>query len=225
MKVINRSISFICVVALLFSFSLYADDKIISTKEESKNVKRIALTFDDGPHPRYTPQILAVLEEYGIKATFFVIGVNVKNYYESYKNIIDSGCEIGNHTYSHVNLNLVDGDEIRDEILMCDDAIAQKEDHKILRPPQGACNEEVKKIAVDLNYDLVFWTIDTMDWAHTGTKEIIDTVLSNASDGDIILMHDYVSGNSHACEALRVIIPELQARGFEFVTVSELKSS
>ena len=214
-----------CVGVLMFSFctSVYGEDTHPSLEPtNSEKTKQIALTFDDGPHPRFTPQILEVLNEYGIKATFFVIGVNVQNYYESYEKIIESGCEIGNHTYSHANLNFVDSEKIRDEILLCADAIAGGDADRILRPPQGACNTEVKRIAEELDYDLVFWTIDTMDWAHTGTKEIIDTVLSNASDGDIILMHDYVSGKSHACEALRVIIPELLSRGFEFVTVSEM---
>ena len=216
-----------CLTVLTFAFcvSSYANNTLPSTEYgNDKKTKRIALTFDDGPHPRFTPQILEVLGEYGIRATFFVIGVNVQNYYESYQKIIDSGCEIGNHTYSHVNLNFADSKEIRDEILLCADAIAGRDGDRLLRPPQGACNTEVKRIASELQYDLVFWTIDTMDWAHTGTKEIIDTVLSNASDGDIVLMHDYVSGKSHACEALRVIIPELLSRGFEFVTVSEMMS-
>ena len=226
MSMLKRLLSFLTVILLIVSFvssNVSADDNELIKGENEK--KRIALTFDDGPHPRFTGQILDILDEYGVKATFFVIGVNVQNYYESYLKILESGCEIGNHTYSHTNLSSITEEKIRDEILMCADAISSNTgagSTKLLRPPQGACNSDVKKIAGQLDYDLVFWTIDTMDWAHTPTDAIIDKILREASDGDIILMHDYVSGKCSAPEVLRVIIPALIERGFEFVTVSEM---
>ena len=80
--------------------------------KNSQNAKRVALTFDDGPHPRYTEQILKILEEYGVTATFFVIGVNVENYPDSLDKIVESGCEIGNHTYSHVRIDKMSEEEL-----------------------------------------------------------------------------------------------------------------
>ena len=209
-----------------FSRSAYAanaESKVFSYNRQKSNM--IALTFDDGPHPRYTPMILNILEEYGITATFFVIGVNAVNYPAAMKRLVDSDCEIGNHTFTH---NLIDKNKsvCLDEIKRCEEMII---DHinpnaKLLRPPQGKISAHTISAANDLDYNIILWSIDTLDWDHNSPQNIANTVLSSVKGGDIILMHDYVSGGSPTCEALRIFIPQLLEKGYEFVTVSELIS-
>ncbi len=226
----NRTLAVICVIiGIIFfaSFPCYGADVNVYYRCESKsNAKKIALTFDDGPHPRITPKILSILDEYGIgdKATFFIIGQNAQNYPDAMRLIVDSGCEIGNHTFSHKNLRTMNSYEIEREFYRCRQTL---EDNfsvspRLLRPPEGYCSDVLYNVGEGLESDIVLWSIDTLDWAHTSAEVIVKNVLSNAKGGDIILMHDYVSGKNGTCEALRVIIPELQKRGFEFVKVSEL---
>jgi len=185
---------------------------------------KIALTFDDGPHPRYTKEILAILEEYHVTATFFIIGVNAENYPTDLQRIADAGCEIGNHTYSHFHINKLSEPELREEILKCEDTLFRLcgiRPH-VFRPPEGRMNDQLKEILSQMEYHAVLWSIDTMDWAMTPSREICKNVHAKIGNGDIILMHDYVSGGNTTCQALRRLIPELLSRGYEFVTVSEL---
>lgn len=188
--------------------------------------KRIALTFDDGPHPRITREIISILREYKVTATFFVIGQNADNYPETMKLLAESGYEIGNHTYSHRNLKKMSEAEIEAEFKKCSEALLRfGVKPTVMRPPEGFFTDEVVKVSRTMQYDIILWSIDTRDWAHTPADDIVKSVLDNVKGGDIILMHDYLSGYGGTCEALHVIIPELQRRGFEFVTVSELISA
>ena len=187
-------------------------------------VGKVALTFDDGPHPRYTHAILEVLREYGVRATFFVIGVNVENYPAAFEEIVESGCEIGNHTYTHKNVTAMSDEDIERELDMTEEAIIKRTSQRptLFRPPQGAYDARVERIAEEREYDIILWSIDTLDWAHTPPDKISASVVSALDKGDIILMHDYTSHGNSACEALRVIIPRLLSLGYEFVTVSDL---
>ena len=188
------------------------------------NGKKIALTFDDGPHPRHTPEILDILDEYGIKATFFVIGVNVTNYPDALQETIKRGHEIGNHTYSHPHLCGADFNTLKNEIDKCESAISLLADYKpkLFRPPEGWIDNDVKTISAQYDYKVILWNIDTLDWAHTSPDKIVKNVTENVKPGDIILMHDYIGKNSPTAEALRGFIPILIERGYQFVVVSEL---
>ncbi len=190
----------------------------------SSHKGKIALTFDDGPHPRYTEKILHILEEYGITATFFVIGVNAENYPDALQLILDSGCEIGNHTYSHAHINQLEPDQIKQQILKCQDILYEKTGIRpcVFRPPEGVVPKCLNGIMEETDYNVVLWSIDTLDWAMNPSENISKTVLKNLQGGDIILMHDYVSGGNTTCDALRIMIPQILAKGYEFVTVSEL---
>ncbi len=186
--------------------------------------KKIALTFDDGPHPKITPKILDILNKYSVKATFFVIGVNVKNYPKQIESILEQGHEIGNHTYSHKILKSMPKGEIEKEIFDAQRQISLICDYKptLIRPPCGLYDESLEIIAKGLESKIVLWAIDTHDWAHTSTSNMVKNVLKNIKDGDIILFHDYVSGEYNTPSALEILIPILLERGYEFVTVSEL---
>lgn len=188
---------------------------------------KIALTFDDGPHPKYTSQILDILEQYGVRATFFVVGENVSYYPEAAREIVQRGHEIGNHTYTHPRAVRMSTQDLRRELKACEDVIQSVTDSspKLFRPPEGSWNMKVLEIAREMDYPIILWDVDTLDWAHTPAAQITSYVLENTKGGNIILMHDYQSGGCETMQALKMFIPELLSRGFSFVTVSELLGS
>ncbi|MBR3715065.1 MAG: polysaccharide deacetylase family protein [Clostridia bacterium] len=200
------------------AFSLYADERV------SCDEKLIALTFDDGPHKKYTSEILDILDEYSIKATFFVVGLCAEKYPEIIAREIASGHEIGNHTYSHIHLRNANGEQIAGEIDKTEQLLMENNGYSttLFRPPEGVCNDTVRAVAKNMNYSLVLWTVDTKDWVPSSCESIVNSVLSSVDGGEIILMHDYVVGKSNTPDALRIIIPKLIEEGYKFVTVSEL---
>ncbi len=213
--------SILCMMLAAGSGRVMGADVVYSWKNNQKN---IALTFDDGPHPRLTKEILDILDEYGIKATFFVIGQNVEYYGDVLEEVAASGHEIGNHTFSHRNLRNLTPDDLREEICQTEDDVFRHSEYRtrLLRPPEGFFTEHVCRLAEELDYTVVCWSVDTRDWAHTPVPDIVENIVTNVEAGDIILFHDYVSGISPTPEALRAVIPILLADGYRFVTVSEL---
>lgn len=216
----------ICVTAQSASVRATVGEEGKSTYSSHENEgQKIAITFDDGPHPRYTEIILDILKEHNVKATFFLIGENAEKYPELLARMLREGHEIGNHTYLHANLQKTPSDQIREQILDAEQVILELTDHrtKILRPPGGLYDQKVCDTARSLDYEVILWTIDTLDWAHTPADEIVEKVENNIKCGDIILCHDFIGGGSTPTpDALRRILPDLLSRGFEFVTVSEL---
>ncbi len=199
---------------------------LCSFKSASGDVKKklVALTFDDGPHAKHTEEILDTLENYGIKATFFVVGTNAERFPELVKRISECGHEIGNHTYSHPNMKSISHDELTRELSKNDELLFSITGihTSLFRPPCGEISDSVSSIAEDGAYKLVLWDIDTRDWEHTSKKTIVDKVTKNVKPGAIILMHDFIGGETHTPEALSEIIDALISDGYEFVTVSEL---
>ena len=185
--------------------------------------KQIALTFDDGPHPSQTHRILDILDRYGVKATFFMIGVNVENYPDAAKEVVERGHEIGNHTYSHSHLNRLGTGVLSSELEKCQLILENTcacRTH-LFRPPEGYLSDGVFECAEQGEYSLILWSIDTRDWEIKNAQQIAQTVLSNVKAGDIVLMHDYVA-KSKTPEALEILLPKLLALGYEPVTVSQL---
>lgn len=206
-----------------------AEESLITEKSvyssHANESKKIAITFDDGPHPRYTAMILDILAQYNAHATFFLIGDNAKRYPELLARIQREGHEIGNHTYLHANLQKNTPQTIRQQILEAERTILEITDQrtKLLRPPGGLYDEQVCDTAHALDYDVILWTIDTKDWSHPTVDEIVEKVENNIKSGDIILCHDFIGGGSTPTpDALRRILPDLLREGYEFVTVSEL---
>lgn len=186
--------------------------------------KKIALTFDDGPHPRYTDAILKILAENDIKATFFEIGVNIKQYSNTTRHVIAAGHEIGNHTYTHTTMKHLSGQELKEEIAQTDRLLKELGYGPValFRPPQGICTDVLFDVMSSTGKRAILWNIDTLDWAHRSSDEIVREIEKYVSGGDIILFHDYISGENTTIPAIKKLIPALKARGYQFVTVSEL---
>lgn len=207
-----------------------SDTKIKSNKDENiaskKYLKRtidpkkpmIALTFDDGPHYKYTNKILDYLEKYNGAATFFVLGSSAEKNKKIIKRIAESGNEIGNHTYDHKQLTKLSGKEITDEITKTANILEGITGIKpnLLRPTYGSVNDNVKLYS---DAPLILWSIDTLDWKSRNKKKVVNAALKKARDGDIILMHDIYETTAMAAE---VIIKELSSRGYQLVTINEL---
>lgn len=185
---------------------------------EEDVAKKIVLTFDDGPHPRYTEQLLDGLKERNVVATFFVTGENAQNYPNIIRREQEEGHLIGNHTYSHIQLTSGNRETFREELVKTNEILKNitGETVSFVRPPYGSWDKSFEK---ELNMFPVLWNIDPLDWCSHNAECIAAKVVENAGDGDIILMHDYYDTSVTA--ALEVV-DVLQKRGFQFVTVEEI---
>jgi len=182
----------------------------------------IALTFDDGPHPVYVPRLLALLGKEKIRATFFLIGEQLKRYPSVARAIVEEGHEIGNHTLNHKDLRRVPESVAKSEIAGMQRLIEERLGltPTLYRPPYGSLTKTVKRICAREHLAIIMWDVDTNDWRRAATtKTIVQTVLDNASSGSIILFH---ATRAKTVEAVARLIPLLRERGYEFVTVSQL---
>lgn len=193
-------------------------EHLVLPEEKKTEKKRIALTFDDGPHPIYTPQMLELLKEEQVPATFFLLGENVELYGDVVKEIAKEGHLIGNHTYHHVQVTSLSLEEACKEIQETSDLIEELTGTgtEYVRPPFGTWNEELEE---RLNLIPVMWSIDTKDWTTQNVDWIVRETVKHAEDHDIILMHDSYQST---VDAVKRIIEQLEAEGFEFVTVDEI---
>ena len=190
--------------------------------------KRIALTFDDGPDPRFTEDVLNVLNQYNVSGTFFLMGSRAIAYPEIVKRINNEGHVIGNHTYFHPNLvKEADIPTLEREVTRTENTLNDIIDYRtsLFRPPYGFLyNELVEKLA-EMQYLIIGWSVDSLDWEEDPPEIIASNVLDNVHPGAIILMHDgadWDGDRTNTIAALRQIIPALQKQGYEFVTVPEL---
>ena len=214
----------LAIVFFLLPFSASATEDTPVIRSGSGESPKIALTFDDGPHPRQTDKILDLLEEYDVHATFFVIGQNAVYYPEPLKRAVSLGHEIGNHTFRHEGISKMSAPMLEKELSDTEKVIFELTGVRptLFRPPEGVCNDRVRSVAKDMNYSLVLWTVDTKDWVPSSCESIVNSILGSVDGGEIILMHDYVVGKSNTPDALRIIIPKLLEEGYTFVTVSEI---
>lgn len=196
------------------------DQEVDKEMSVPTNKKRVALTFDDGPHPVNTLDILQLLEDYNMKATFFVLGSRVDFYPDIMNEIIARGHQIGNHTWSHKDLTTLSKQEIEEEIQLANERIERITGKKstIYRAPYGATSNAVREV-VDLTH--VLWTVDTLDWLTRDPDEILKVVKDNVTDGSIILLHDI---HETTVEATEMILQYLQKEGYVSVTISELNA-
>ncbi|NMB12653.1 MAG: polysaccharide deacetylase family protein [Firmicutes bacterium] len=229
------SISLILLQASFFFFNRYVYRGFGLQQElfrvGNRDLPFIALTFDDGPDPLYTPRILDILKEKEVSATFFLLGKHAEQYPHIVRRIAEEGHDIGNHTYSHRNLYGLDEPSTWNEIARADTAISDIIDTKIylFRPPRGMYTQSTVKFAHELQYTTVLWSISSRDWAEISSGNVERNILRNTKGGDILLFHDSGSiiGTSggyryNTVNALPIIIDGLRAKGFHFVTVNQL---
>ena len=186
--------------------------------EQSQAHLEVALTFDDGPSPKYTPLLLDGLKERNVQATFFLLGKNVKENQKLVQRMQTEGHLLGNHTYNHVQLNKIPETTARQEILKTNNEIyeATGKYPEYMRPPYGAWKKNMELCVEMLP---VFWDIDTLDWKSQNVDAILKAAGEEPEDGSIILMHDEYQTS---VEAALLLIDRLKEKGYEFVTVDEL---
>lgn len=182
---------------------------------------QVALTFDDGPHPVYTPQVLRILEEQGVPATFFVVGRNAQRHPELLRKIRSAGHSLGNHTFSHTKLTAVRNGLLREELERTRDIILEETGVNTLlfRPPFGAFDARSLAELAIRRLEVVLWSVDSRDWVTPAAQEIRQNVERTTQAGAIILLHDV---HPQTVEALPGIIQFLKSRGYSFVTVPEM---
>ncbi|MDF2875815.1 MAG: pgdA 2 [Sporomusa sp.] len=200
--------------------------------EVQTSEKLVALTFDDGPCPPYTGQILDILKERQIPATFFVLGHNAAKYPALISRIVAEGHQLGNHTYNHVDLLKLDRQGIVEEIDKTNKVIAGIVGYAphVMRPPHGFRDAVVMDIMSEYQLTVVEWSVASRDWVNPGAGVIADRTIRKVKNGSVILLHDGdgVAGTAprtQTVEATRVIIDKLLAQGYKFVTVDEILKS
>ena len=229
-KTTKAILLFDCVAGLLFlglyglrSEAVATDSGMVHIVEEGDNletedVRKIAITFDDGPHPSYTEQLLDGLKERGVHATFFVTGEHAELHPDIIARMANEGHLIGNHTYSHIQLTKNNRETFKAELIKTNEILKEitGEEVQYVRPPYGSWDKSFEK---ELNMFPVLWTVDPLDWSSRNVGRITEKIVSKTEENDIILMHDYYDTSVTA--ALQAI-DELIEEGYTFVTVEEI---
>ncbi len=194
-----------------------AFSSVVSNRDTDPTKPMVALTYDDGPHPVNTHRILDTLEKHGARATFFVVGSRITEYPDCLERQAELGCEIGNHSFSHVTLSVSSDKTVREEIEKTDKLIEKYSGQtpSLCRAPGGS----VGKAAKLLDRPFIHWSVDTLDWQSRSSSKVVSNIKQNVRDGSIILMHDLYGSTADASE---IIIPWLISEGYQLVTVSEL---
>jgi len=182
----------------------------------------VAMTFDDGPHPKNTPRLLDMLRKRNIKATFYVIGRSVDLYPSITRRIVAEGHEIGNHTYTHRNLTKLGEASVREELNKTNESIARAAGvrPRTMRPPYGALLQGQRSwIHSEYGYPTILWSVDPRDWQRPGPSVVTSRILAGTNKGAIILAHDL---HAPTVDAMPATLDGLLRKGYKFVTVSQL---
>jgi len=197
--------------------------------EVKTSQKIVALTCDDGPYPPYTDQVLDILREEGVPATFFVIGKNAEKHPDLVRRMVAEGHQVGNHTYNHIDLLKADRGTIANEIDRTDKVIRDiiGVSPKVVRPPHGVRDAVVLEVMAERGLKVVEWSVLSRDWTNPGVEAIVRRTLDKVKSGAVILLHDgdgvaATAPRGQTVAATRQIIRELKARGYKFVTVDEI---
>jgi peptidoglycan/xylan/chitin deacetylase (PgdA/CDA1 family) len=231
-------IAIIIIFILGFSisaFTVFFDEAVLVKKGTFSNgnsrEKLVALTFDDGPSPEWTPQILNALKQAGIKATFFMLGEHVRKYPEIARLVASEGHEVQNHSYDHHVLIYYKMDELEEEIKKTEQVIREVTGvtTKYFRPPKAWLRKAEKDKINELGYKIVLWSLNSKDWVTFDDKYIVRYLTRRIHPGDIILFHDSggvfstEGGNRHeTVNTIPRLAEKLRQLGYRFVTVSEL---
>lgn len=187
---------------------------------------QVALTFDDGPDPTWTPQVLDVLDRYGVKATFFVLGSNAVRYPDLVREIVARGHSLGNHTWSHADLTRLSGGAVVDQLRSTNDVLTGIANYEpsCARPPYRATSATVQNIIASLGMRPALWNVDTNDYLRPGVGVIVRRALAVRPDG-VILMHDGGGDRSQTVAALPAVIGGIRARGWSLTKLCDSRNS
>ncbi|WP_107924369.1 polysaccharide deacetylase family protein [Lysinibacillus parviboronicapiens] len=222
----------ILVISIFYASESSSADKGRKYYEEAGQIvwevktqkKIIALTFDDGPHKKYTPEILDLLAKYDAKATFFVVGQNAEKNPEVVLRMYEEGHEIANHTYTHPLKTNVPN--LIKEIKQTHDTIYSISGYSpiLFRPVEGQYTDAMIDAIVKEGYKVVMWSwhLDTLDWKSPGVNQIVDTVLEGVKEGNVVLFHDGGGNREQTVKPMKKILPALEKQGYKFVTIPEL---
>ena len=207
---------------------VWAGSQVIITSGGSAK-HAVALTFDDGPSPRYTPQILALLKQYQAQGTFFVLGCKVEQHPGLIKEILAAGHEVGNHTHSHCRLPKTDqlarARELERTCLDLD-LLGCPKDSRLMRPPYSEYDRRLVSYLGHTDREMILWSVDSGDWRGLEAPAIARNVLTQVKNGSIIIFHDSdetgQADRNPTVAALKIILPALRKAGYRLVTVSEL---
>ncbi len=194
------------------------------TAHDSVGAPLAYLTFDDGPHPAWTPQVLDLLSSYDVTATFFVLGSNVSRFPQIIERMVDAGHEAENHTFDHIWLSKAERADIVSQVRRTDEALHAVAGSRVdpiacLRPPYAATNERAIRVAGELGKAIVLWSIDPQDWRRPGADQIASHILANVYPGAIILMHDGGGERAQTVAALEIVLDGLVGRGYAFAVI------
>lgn len=206
-------------------FKDWVEEKIIISEVNTEK-KVVALTFDDGPHPENTTLVLDNLKKHNAKATFFVLGTNIKKYPTLIKRIVAEGHEIGNHSYSHANFNNLELNLMKEEIVKTNKLIEEFTKQKCIffRPPGGYLSYALVDISRKENITIAYWSYiqDSKDWQGHSASKIAQHIVKNIKPGQIIILHDGPPNGYETAKSIDILISDLKKDGYEFVTMSEL---
>jgi peptidoglycan/xylan/chitin deacetylase (PgdA/CDA1 family) len=239
-KYMKNRIKIVIILAIFISFGIasfcvFFDEAVLVRKKSIFRIntteKLVALTFDDGPSPTWTPKILDELKKANIRATFFMLGEHVAKYPEVARRVAQEGHEIGNHTYDHHVLLYYKPEELVKEIKDAERIIQEATGRttRYFRPPKAWLTAQEKKTIEELGYKVILWSLNSKDWVTFDDKYIVKYIARNVKSGDIILFHDSggvfstEGGDRHeTVKTIPRLVEKLHRMGYNFVTVGEL---
>lgn len=200
-----------------FAVRLLSPRGLFWTLKGKSQDKSLYLTFDDGPVPEVTPEVLSILAKYDAKATFFCVGDNVRKHPDLFKAISDAGHAVGNHSYSHLNGSKTNDYDWYADIEKCDSLI----NSKLFRPPYGRISwKQVKYLRK--KYKIIMWSVLTGDYNHGLTKEmVLDIAVKYSKDGSILVFHDSIKASERMFYALPKVIEHFTAKGYSFNIIND----
>jgi peptidoglycan/xylan/chitin deacetylase (PgdA/CDA1 family) len=236
MGAVQAALVLILVVGFFYIvLAIYFDQAVIIRKGTVYRVdtreKVVAITFDDGPSPIWTPLILGVLKSAGVKATFFMIGLHVERYPDIARRVVEEGHEVGNHSYDHHGIFYYTREELDMEIRQAEEVIKKTTGVApcYFRPPKAWITTLEKRQVREMGYEVVLWTLNSKDWVMFSAKRILKFLLKKVRPGDILLFHDsggvFTTEHGNREETIKVLpslIKVLNDRGYRFVTITEL---
>lgn len=235
-RILLSSFLIVAVVMLLYAVAAIFFDEAVFMRRDTfykanVDTKVVALTFDDGPSPVWTPKILDELKKSGVKATFFMLGKHVLQYPDVARSVVNRGHEVGIHSYEHRNYIFYTKHEVKNDLEYTQKIIKDVtgKDTILFRPPKAWLSKREKKKIKEFGFEVVLWTLNSKDWVTFDDKYMIRYIIKNIRPGDIILFHDSggvfgTEGGSRqeTVKAIPALVEKLEEKGYKFATVSEL---